>query len=228
MIIKREYGLVHEKGLFQYDPNEDRLLNFINDKTDETSISDNNIFPLFVDRSGVLWIGTFSHGLCKLNLYKKEFHHFKSIPDNNNSLSGNAINSIHSPMPGELWVGVDLAGGVNRFIFDHDKVLQVIHYKHNANNKNSIAGNNIICLVQRKNGEVWAGSADGYMSKIIPEKAGNKSHPIIKTYNSSAWTFCIMEDREGNYGAAPGVAGFGDMMTELTSLPFIRMIFPIL
>lgn len=186
-----------EKGLFQYDAKEDRLLNFINDKTDETSISDNNIFPLFVDRSGVLWVGTFSHGLCKLNLYKKEFHHFKSITDNNNSLSGNAITSIHSTVPGELWVGVDLAGGVNRFVFDHDKVLQVIHYKHNANNKNSIAGDNIICLVQRKNGEVWAGSADGYVSKIIPEKPGNNSHPVIKTYKITAWTFCIMEDREG-------------------------------
>ncbi len=52
-------------------------------------------------------------------------------------------------------------------------------------------------LAQRKNGEVWAGSADVYVSKIIPEKAGDNSHPIIKTYNTGTWTFCIYEDRQG-------------------------------
>jgi PAS domain S-box-containing protein len=185
------------KGLFLYDTKENRLENFLNDKTDVTSISDNTIFSLFIDRSGVLWIGTYSQGLCKLDLYKKDFLHFKSIPGNKNTLSANIISSIHSTVPRELWVGSDVDGGVNRFIFDHDKVRQVIHYKHDPDNKNSIAGNSIICLVQRKNGEVWAGSADGYVSKIIPEKAGNSSHPIIKTYNTPAWTFCIYEDRQG-------------------------------
>ncbi len=68
------------KGLFLYDIKEDHLENYITDITDATSISDNTISSLFIDRSGLLWIGTYGQGLCKLNLNKKDFLYFKSIP----------------------------------------------------------------------------------------------------------------------------------------------------
>jgi signal transduction histidine kinase/ligand-binding sensor domain-containing protein/CheY-like chemotaxis protein/AraC-like DNA-binding protein len=184
------------KGLFCFDPKENRLQNFLNDKTDVTSISDNDVVSLCADRSGVLWIGTYTQGVCKYNLNRKEFYHFKTIPGEKNSLSGDAISSIHSTVPGELWVGVDLGGGINRFVFDNNKVQRVIHYKHNANKTNTIADDRILCLVQRKNGEVWAGSP-GYLTKIIPEKPGTNNHPVIKNYNLFIWTFCIYEDTQG-------------------------------
>jgi signal transduction histidine kinase/ligand-binding sensor domain-containing protein/DNA-binding response OmpR family regulator len=194
---ERIWVSTENKGLFLYDTKEKRLQNFLNDKTDETSISDNNVISLYVDRSGVLWIGTYTQGLCKCNLYKKEFYHFKSIPGNKNSLSGNAISSIHSIVPGELWVGIDLGGGINRFVFNNERVESVKHYLHDPANRNSIADNRIISLVQRKNGEVWAGSAEGYVIKIIPEKPGTNNHPVIKNYSIISWTFCMFEDRQG-------------------------------
>jgi signal transduction histidine kinase/ligand-binding sensor domain-containing protein len=190
------------KGLYQYDKKEDRLNHFTNNETDLNSISDNSIYSLLIDRSGILWIGTFSQGLCKYNLYKKQFLHFKSIPGNKNTLSGNVISSIHSRKPGELWIGVDLGGGVNRFIFRNNKDPRVIHYKHDPKDNNTIAGNNVLCLVQRKNGEVWVGSAGTPLSKIIPEKSGTNELPIIKKFdiikkfNTGAWTFSIHEDSE--------------------------------
>jgi signal transduction histidine kinase/ligand-binding sensor domain-containing protein len=184
------------KGLFQYDIKEGRFVNFLNDKTDITSISDNNINSLFIDQSGILWVGTYSQGLCKMDLYKKEFFHYKSEVGNMNSLSGNAITSIHSTKPGELWVGIDAGGGLNRFIFNHDKVQQVMHYKNNPNDNNSIPSNSIFCLVQRKNGEVWTGSINGFVSKIIPEKQGSNKRPIIKSYRFEPWTFLIYEDKQ--------------------------------
>ncbi len=184
------------KGLFCYDQKADHLQKFLNNKSDETSISDNDVISLCIDRSGVLWIGTFTQGLCKYNLYKKEFYHFKSIPGDKNSLSGNAISCIHSTTPNELWVGIDLGGGINRFVFDHDNLLGVIHYNHDPDNKNSIADDRILCLVQRKNGEVWAGST-GYVTKIIPEKPGDNNLVVIENYKLLSWTFCIYEDQQG-------------------------------
>ncbi len=184
------------KGLFRYVPKENRLLNFSNDKTDATSISDNNVISMCADRSGVLWLGTYTQGLCKYNLYRKEFYHFKSMPGDINSLSDNAISSIHSTVPGELWVGVDFGGGVNRFLFNKNKVQQVIHYKHDPNNQNSIVDDRVLCLVQRKNGDVWVGSP-GFATKIIPEKPGINNHPVITNFNPYSWTFCIYEDTQG-------------------------------
>jgi len=194
---ERIWIATQSKGLFQYDIKEDRLENFLNDKTDITSISDNNINCLYIDRSGILWIGTYSQGLCKMDLYKKEFFHYKSIEGDMNSLSGNTITSIHSTKPGELWVALDAGGGINRFIFDHDKVQQVIHYKNNPHDSNTIPSNNIFCLVQRKNGEVWTGSMNGFVTKIIPQKPGSNEHPIIKTYKLGPWTFSLYEDKHG-------------------------------
>jgi len=203
----RNYALIDHKdriwiatntnGLFQYNEEEDRLINFLNDETDLNSISDNTIFSLFIDRFGILWIGTFSHGLCKYDLHKKQFHHFKSIPGDKNTLSGDVISSIHSTTPGELWIGLDKDGGVNRLIFRDNKDPKVIYYKHNPEDNNTIGGNNTLCLVQRKNGEVWLGSAFGVISKIIPEKAGTNEAPIIKRYPKYSWTFSIYEDSEG-------------------------------
>lgn len=184
------------KGLFIYDPDENSLLNFLNNKTEETSISGNDVVSLYADRSGVLWIGTYTQGICKYNLFRKEFYHYKSMPGYKNTLSENTISSIHSAVFDELWVGVDLGGGINRFVFDNSKVKQVIHYKHDANIKNSIADDRILCLLQRKSGDVWAGST-GYMTKIVPEKPGSNNHPVIKNYDLFTWTFCIYEDTQG-------------------------------
>ncbi|MBN1550099.1 PAS domain-containing protein, partial [bacterium] len=146
-------------------------------------------------------------GLCKYNLYRKQFDHFQAIPGDKNTLSGNVISSIHSARPGELWVGNDLDGGINRFIFHDEKSYDVLHYKYNPQSNNSIGGNSILSLVQRKNGEVWAGSAGGSVSKIIPEEYGSNQAPVIKRYNLDRWTFSILEDRQGTLWGGTWDAG---------------------
>ncbi len=187
----------NKDGLFQYNEKKDHLINFLNDKNDLNSISDNTLFSLFIDRSGILWIGTFSQGLCKYDLFKKQFQHFKSIPGDKNTLSGDVISSIHSTTPGELWIGLDKGGGVNRLILHDKKDPKVIHYKHNPADNNTIGSDNTLCLVQRKNGEVWLGSAFGSISKIIPGKVGTKEVPTVKRYFlEGSWTFSIYEDSQ--------------------------------
>ncbi|MBN1142931.1 MAG: response regulator [Bacteroidales bacterium] len=186
-----------DDGLYRYNPENDSLDHFIKDELDVSSISDNTIGSLFADHSGVLWIGTYSQGLCKYNLYRKEFMHYKSIPNNPNSLSGNVISSIHGIHPDELWVGNDAGGGLNRFIFREGKEPLVLHYKHDPSDPNSISGNSIISLVQRKNGEVWIGCSGGSVSKIIPEVPLSGRKPLVKRYHHVKWTFAIFEDSDG-------------------------------
>ncbi|MFO7369847.1 MAG: two-component regulator propeller domain-containing protein [Bacteroidales bacterium] len=184
-------------GLYRYNPENDSLDHYKKDELDLSSISDNTIGSLFVDHSGVLWIGTYSQGLCKYDLFRKEFLHYKSIPNNPNSLSGNVISSIHGIHPDELWVGNDAGGGLNRFIFRDGKEPLVIHYKHDPNDPNTISGNSIISLVQRRNGEVWIGCSGGSVSKIIPEVPLSGRKPVVKRYQHVKWTFAIYEDSDG-------------------------------
>ncbi len=180
------------KGFFQYNEKEHRLINFVKNETNLNSISDNTIFSLYIDRSGVLWIGTFTMGLCKYDLFRKEFYHYKSIKGNPNSLGGNVISSIHGIRPGELWIGSDNGGGVSRFIFDNINEAKIIQYKFDQINAN----NNVLSLVQRKNGNVWIGITGEAISIIKPEKSGTNELPIMKTFVHKGWPFSIFEDRD--------------------------------
>ena len=184
-------------GLYRYDPHKEELENYVADELNANSISDNKICSEYIDRSGNLWLGTYSQGLCKYDLYSKEFIHFKSIPGNRNSLSGNLISSINSNNPDELWVSVQNEGGVNRFIFDGDDVSQVIHYMNDPDNENTIAGNSLLSLVQRKNGEVWVGHRGTNLSSIVPETPGSNERPHVTRYHIIGWTFTLFEDSEG-------------------------------
>jgi len=185
------------KGLYKYDETKNQVLNFITDKLDAKSISDNTIQSLYIDRYGILWIGTFSQGICKYDMYSKEFSHLKSVPGKPNTLSGNIISSIHGIHPEELWIGIQQDGGVNRIIFRENDEPKIIYYKHNPDDENTIDSDNTLCLIQRKNGNVWVGSVGGYISKIIPEDPETGNRAIVHRYPIQGWTFTLFEDSEG-------------------------------
>lgn len=195
------------KGLFRYNPETDQMINFIPDKLDSRSISDINIYSLFIDLSGVLWIGTYSQGLCKYDLYRKNFLHFKSIPGKVNSMSGNVISGLTSNNSNELWVGSRDEGGINRFIFNGNEEPTVIHYMNDPNNVNTIASNSSLCLLQRKTGEVWIGS-QGVMSRMVPDEFGSGKRPAVKRYNMQGWTFEMFEDNGGTIWGGTWGGGF--------------------
>ena len=168
---------------------------FSNNESDLKSISENSVQSLCIDRSGVLWIGTFSQGLCKTDLYRKEFYHYKSIPGNTNSLSGNLMAAISGIHPDETWVGID-GGGVNRFIFKEDEEPRVIRYNHDPNNTKSLGGDFTTSLIQRKNGNVWHGCVGSLMSRITPGNPDFGTPDIIEIDTIAGWTFSLFEDSD--------------------------------
>ncbi|MBN1789979.1 MAG: response regulator [Bacteroidales bacterium] len=186
-----------EGGLFRYQPETDMLEHFLPDDLDDKSISDNTIYSLYEDNTGVIWIGTFSKGVDKYDFYRKQFLHFKKIPYRTNSLSGNVVSSIHGLEPNEVWVGLDVGGGINRILFSGAQEPKIIHYQNDPLDQGTIGGNSILCLLQRKNGEVWAGIGGGTVAKIKPEIPFSGNKPVIKNYIFDRWTFSIYEDSDG-------------------------------
>lgn len=194
------FGIVwigtENKGLFRYNPETDQMVNFVPDKLDSRSLSDINIYSLYVDRSGVLWVGTYSQGLCKYDLYRKDFTLFKSIPGNINTMSGNVISGITSNNANELWIGSRDGGGINRFVFNADQEPKVYHYLNNRNDINNIIDISCLSLLQRKNGDVWIGS-QGFISRMVPEDPGSNKRPQVTRYPMQGWTFNLFEDSKG-------------------------------
>ncbi|MCU0284963.1 MAG: response regulator, partial [Acidobacteria bacterium] len=77
------------------------------------NIGSNNIWSLFQDRQGVLWVGTDS-GLNKFDYEKQAFIQYTYENGNDNSLSNERILCIYEDHIGLLWIGT-LGGGLNKF-----------------------------------------------------------------------------------------------------------------
>ncbi|MBN1117765.1 MAG: PAS domain-containing protein [Bacteroidales bacterium] len=210
---------VETKGLFKYNPEKDEMIKFVHNELDENSLSENTAYSLYIDKTGILWIGTFNQGLCKYDLYSKKFYHIKSQSDNPNSLINNQVTAIHGLSGNELWVSNRGDGGVNQLLFNSDGI-QINQYIHDAQNENSIATNNIFCLVQRKNGNVWAAGGNTQVSIIKPKDFDSDGNTIIERKGINGWTFSIFEDSENMVWGGTWGGGLWRYFEQLDSFAY--------
>lgn len=79
----------------------------------EPDLSNRFVYPIYKDREGGLWVGTYYGGLnyasSNRNYFKSYTHH-----ENRNSLSGNVVSSFCEDNDGNIWIGMD-DGGLNFF-----------------------------------------------------------------------------------------------------------------
>ena len=153
-----------EDGLNRYDG-----YNFIvykNNLQDKYSISDNFIWTIYEDKSGTLWIGTNSGGLCKFDREKEKFISYKNNPDNPNSLTLNNVRAIYEDSEGNIWIGTE--AGLDKFERENNIF---IHYKHDPKDPNSLSNNVVLSIFEDRDGDLWIGS-DGGLDKY--DKRSNK------------------------------------------------------
>ncbi|MFQ3236960.1 MAG: ligand-binding sensor domain-containing protein, partial [Paraglaciecola sp.] len=80
-------------------------------KDSQPALSDPRVMTVHGDNN-LLWFGTRSGGLGRLNVDNNEIDFFTHDPDNATSLSFNGVTSIFSDTFGNIWVGT-YGGGVN-------------------------------------------------------------------------------------------------------------------
>jgi len=93
-----------QHGLFLLN-RQNELLYFTNIENNFNSLSFNYITSLFVDRTGILWIGTYGYGLNKLFPKLQNFDKFSSKNIAENNLSVKSIRAISEDSFGNLWIG---------------------------------------------------------------------------------------------------------------------------
>nr|MCU0364968.1 hypothetical protein [Ignavibacteriaceae bacterium] len=112
------------KGLIKFDRKKGRASHFHNDPNDPLSLSSDLVIDIISDRDGNIWIATFGGGLNKLALddsnnndqfkaRSAKFLHYRSIENNNSSLSDDKTISLFEDTNGNIWIGT-FYGGLNR------------------------------------------------------------------------------------------------------------------
>lgn len=84
---------------------------YVYDPRNRFSITKNIIKSLFVDRTGIVWVGTNGGGVNKFDPERKQFKHIKKTLDPK-SLSYDKIRAMFEDSNGILWIGTE-GGGLN-------------------------------------------------------------------------------------------------------------------
>lgn len=93
-----------EGGLNGFDERTGRFTRYEHDPDDSTTISANEIWVFYEDRSGVLWIGT-ANGLNRFDTEDETFARYFYNRKDSTGFRINAVGSIYEDEAGHLWVG---------------------------------------------------------------------------------------------------------------------------
>jgi len=187
-------------GLTRFDRRKNTYYHFTNDPQDLNSIGGDRIWSVLIDKSGILWAGTYYGGLNKYLIKgkKHQFYKYQHDPQNPKSISNNKIHIIFQDHDGDIFVGTE--DGLNQII-SNPFLNQILfkHYKYNPNDTLSISHNYVSCIYQDNSGIIWIGTRDGlnYFNKETgqflrikhnPENSNSISNNNIQTIYESLST----------------------------------------
>ncbi|MFO7447210.1 MAG: two-component regulator propeller domain-containing protein [Ignavibacteriaceae bacterium] len=113
-------------GLMIFNKKDKLLKACSNDPYDKRSIALNNVFSLFKDKGGIIWVGTHGAGIDRVT---PKVNNFKVVIKTINGLSSSSIRSFFEDYYGNIWisgyVGLDRynprTGNYTRFVSETEK-----------------------------------------------------------------------------------------------------------
>lgn len=142
-----------QEGLNRFDKRTGTFMVYRHDPDNKTSISNNNVSSVCVDKNGNIWAGTWEYGLNKLDKKQNKFTRYFNNPSDPNSLTHNIIMRLYCDRSGNIWIGT-WGGGLNKI--EPDGSFR--HYMNDKNNPKSITGNSIYSIMEDRTGIYWVGT----------------------------------------------------------------------
>lgn len=130
-----------------------RILNMESKKVSQIqSIQNDPVNTMYLDKCGILWLGTSFRGIFIYNKNKNLFKHYFNDPSN-----PNVVMALLEDRDGGLWVGT-YGNGLK--YFDSKRNVVTI-YKHELSDPNSISSDKIFTLCLTTDGILWVGTIGG-------------------------------------------------------------------
>ena len=164
------------------------------------------VSAIYVEPSGITWIGRHGEGVIKLNRETGEYRWYMPDPNDPHSFSAFPVCSIYKDQSGTLWIGT-LNGGLNRYDRENDRFIV---YKHNSRKEGSLSSSKLTTLYGDRQGNLWIGTRNNGVNKLSKWRKPFK-HYVHDTEDSTsfgageAMDFC--EDIYGNLWIATNGSG---------------------
>ncbi len=193
-----------------------------NNALNNQSISNNQVYKLFIDRSNVLWCGT-DEGLNKLDLYLLPFQYY-TFTDKSKK---DQVRSLYSKDGKTVWLGTTKSGIIQHNIISGEgKSVNFNNRSINSNRsllidgndiwngtlegviklnqslteyKKPIEGHAVFTLIKDSKGNIWAGTNNG-VYKIKPDgsRINYLSNKSRSNSNMPSFVRSLYEDNKGN------------------------------
>ncbi len=153
----------------------DKDLNIV--KSYHDTIGDSDVYNVYDDSKGNIWVCTLDNGLFKINLDDKRVENYK----NNNSkisIPSNNVRDIISDSEGKLWIATDK--GLCTFDYERE---EFITYNKKSYQSNSLIDDEIFCLLKDSSGLIWIGTYSG-ISRFNPNS--NFTHFKLDPYEDNS------------------------------------------
>ena len=139
-------------GLFVIDLKHQEWKQFLNNKLDESTVSDNTLRNVYQDSNGNIWIGTYKNGV---NQYVEGLASIRSLELGD-------INTVCEDKHGNYWIG----SNDNGIIVYNPKTDEQLGHFTTANSQ--LTSNIMVGSHQAKDGSIWFGSYNGGLVRCIP------------------------------------------------------------
>ena len=189
-----------EGGASLYDLNTDTVIHFsFNANNQKKSLGDNRIQSLYEDTDGILWVGTLTAGLDRLEPTTGNITHFTYDSTDSTSLSQNRVTVLFEDQGGGIWAGTP--AGLNRL----NKETNSFTRYTSANS--DLPENAILGIVDDEVGNLWVTTPNA-LTQFNPGATGSRVFRDLKgaPYNERA----LHRGRSGRIyiGGANGVDYF--------------------
>ena len=154
-------------GVFVINLNSHEYRQFLNNKFDQSTISENTTKHICVDRVGRVWIGTYKNGV---NQYLEGSSSMKSLELGD-------INTVCEDHHGNYWIGTNDRG----ILVYNPKSNELLHQYTTQNS--ALSSNIMVGSHCASDGSVWFGSYNGGLVRCIPSK-GNPAEATVVNYRS--------------------------------------------
>jgi len=161
-------------GLFLFDTKaRKQVAEYKHDDNNPSSMSDDFVRAVVVDRKGRLWIGTDSKGLNRMvDAEKGIFNRYTNNPDNDSSISSNITRTLHEDRQGVLWIGTKEALD-QLYPAQQEKASPVfVHIRNDENDDESLSQNSIYSFLEDSHGSFWIGNYNEGVNYLF--RAGKK------------------------------------------------------
>ena len=180
------------------------------DKRGFTSyLTEGFVFALQEDHEGRIWYGTWGQGLGWFDKKTNTLNRISDLPVTARSLSSDKVIALFEDDTGNLWIGTK-GGGVNilplHMVSTGD--IDFMAYRHNLKDTKSLSHNDVYCILQDRNRNIWIGTGSGlnkvewtnnqpFTEALLKGEIGFTGY-LEKDGLSNGVVYGILEDRQGN------------------------------